>query len=205
MKKYLAALSTTALISVAPFALAASSTDLTVTGTITPSSCTPSLSAGGIVDIGKIAAKDLNPSTATLVNTTRMELTVACDAPTLFALNAVDNRANTSFNTHGYGLGLTDADEKLGAFAPYILSVEADGVASGAIDSIDAGTTWRRATYMLPGRLTSTSDAGDLIPIFVENLLMSLDVRTWIARTDSLTLTDEVTLDGSATFEMKYL
>lgn len=60
MKNYFAALSATALISVAPFAVAASSTDLTVTGVITPQACTPSLSNGGIIDNGKISAKDLN-------------------------------------------------------------------------------------------------------------------------------------------------
>ncbi|WP_330220783.1 DUF1120 domain-containing protein [Pseudomonas frederiksbergensis] len=65
MKKCFAALSTTALISLAPYALAASSTDLTVTGTITPSACTPSLSGNGVVDYGKISARDLNQDTST--------------------------------------------------------------------------------------------------------------------------------------------
>ena len=60
IKKYFAALSATALIGVAPYALAASSTDLTVTGIITPNACTPTLSGGGIVDHGKFSAKDLN-------------------------------------------------------------------------------------------------------------------------------------------------
>jgi hypothetical protein len=44
MKKYLAALSATALIGIAPYALAAPSTDLTVIGTITPNACTPTVS-----------------------------------------------------------------------------------------------------------------------------------------------------------------
>ncbi|WP_256590845.1 MULTISPECIES: DUF1120 domain-containing protein [unclassified Pseudomonas] len=69
MKKYLAALSATALIGVAPFAMAASSVDLTVTGTITPAACMPSISNGGAIDLGKISAKDLNPTTYTLIST----------------------------------------------------------------------------------------------------------------------------------------
>ena len=35
---------------------AASSVDLTVKGLITPSACAPSLSSGGLVDHGKVAA-----------------------------------------------------------------------------------------------------------------------------------------------------
>jgi hypothetical protein len=205
MKKYLAALSTTALISVAPLALAASSTDLTVTGTITPSACTPSLSSGGIVDLGKIPVKNLNPTSHTLVNTTSMQLSVACESATTFALISKDNRPNTSFNNQGFGLGMTDADERLGAFAPLVRSVVADGVTARGIESLDNGATWIQAGYLSPDRITSVSAVGELVPMPAKDLVMNVQVQTWIARADSLTLTNDVTIDGSATFEMKYL
>ncbi|WP_392891128.1 DUF1120 domain-containing protein [Pseudomonas migulae] len=96
MKSYLAALTTTALISLAPFALAASSTELTVTGFITPSSCTPSLSDSGIVHYGKISAKDLNQNTATPLEDRTVTLSVNCDAPTAMALLGIDNRIGSS-------------------------------------------------------------------------------------------------------------
>ena len=50
----------TLLCSATGNALAASSTDLTVKGLITPSACTPALSNAGAVDFGKLSAKDLN-------------------------------------------------------------------------------------------------------------------------------------------------
>jgi hypothetical protein len=205
MKKYLAALSTTALISVAPLALAASSTDLTVTGTITPSACTPSFSEGGTVDLGKISAKDLNPTNYTLISSVPMNFTVACTDQVLFALNGVDNNPGTAADNQSFGLGMTTANQKIGGFAPRIVAVDADGVEAGAIYSINAGTSWARATYMSPGRLTSLSAAGSLVPLAAENVVMNVLVDTWIARADSLTLTDDVKIDGSATFEMKYL
>ena len=49
------AISTTLLLACAPAVLAAGTTDLSVSGTITPSSCTPSLSGGGseVVSVGQ--------------------------------------------------------------------------------------------------------------------------------------------------------
>ena len=46
---------------------------------------------------------------------------------------------------------------------------------------------------------------GRYIPSPVENLTMELDVDTYIAPANSLTLTDEIKIDGSATFELTYL
>jgi hypothetical protein len=45
----------------------------------------------------------------------------------------------------------------------------------------------------------------DIAPIAMKDLSLELRVRTGIAPTNSLTLTDEVTLDGSATLQIKYL
>ncbi|WP_150714182.1 DUF1120 domain-containing protein, partial [Pseudomonas fluorescens] len=173
MKKYLAAISATALISVAPFALAASSTELTVTGFITPSACEMSLSSGGIIDVGDLQMKDLNPTTFTLVNATPLELAVACDAPALFAINAIDNNPGTSWNGSGYGLGLVGDDIKLGGFTPAITRVTADGVSARAIQSVD-GTGWTATPGLFPAMLTSTAALGTLEPIPVENLQMNL-------------------------------
>ncbi|MNP79988.1 hypothetical protein D3C76_1779500 [compost metagenome] len=49
------------------------------------------------------------------------------------------------------------------------------------------------------------TSVGERKPLIVKDLTMELDIQTYIARADSLTLTDDVTIDGSATFEMTYL
>ncbi|WP_433736997.1 DUF1120 domain-containing protein [Pseudomonas putida] len=205
IKNYFAALTAAALISVAPFALAASSVDLTVTGTITPNACTPSLSAGGLVEIGKISAKDLSPTTYTMVTDTPMDLTVDCDAPMLFAINSIDNKPGTAADGINFGVGMTQAGQRIGVYAPVILTVTADGVSSGAIESIDNGASWIRAVSLASNKITSASEVGGLVPIAAQNLVMGLSLKTWIAPADGLDLTDDVTIDGSATFEMKYL
>lgn len=205
MKKYLAALSSTALISVAPFALATSSTDLTVTGVITPQACTPSLSGGGMVDNGKISAKDLNQDKDTLLPPQTLQMTIACDAPTLFALDSTDNKAGTSSNGW-FGLGLTDAGEKIGFVYPTGQNPVADGNAVRMIESEDDGASWELRNWLIPESLSAFAAAsGPITPTTIKDLAMDLDVQTYIARADSLTLTDEVTLDGSATIEVKYL
>ncbi|MBM6443783.1 DUF1120 domain-containing protein [Pseudomonas mohnii] len=205
MKKYLAALSSTALISVAPFALATSSTDLTVTGVITPQACTPSLSGGGMVDNGKISAKDLNQDKETILPPQTLQMTIACDAPTLFALDSTDNKAGTSSNGW-FGLGLTDAGEKIGFVYLAGQNPVADGNAVRMIESEDDGASWELRNWLIPESLSAFAAAsGPITPTPIKDLAMDLDVQTYIARADSLTLTDEVTLDGSATIEVKYL
>lgn len=206
MKKYLTALSATALMCAVPYALAASSTDLTVTGTITPSACTPSWSNSGQVDAGKISAKDLNPTQITLVGRHPMQLSVVCDAATRFAMTQIDNKPNTGSANSWFGLGLTNAGEKLGFFNGEITNTLADGVAAQAIDSEDGGATWSRTTVMGVGYILSVGTTTDTkTPIAVKDLTMDVDVVINIARADGLTLTDDVPLEGSATFEMKYL
>lgn len=205
MKKYFAALSTTALICVAPYALAASSTDLTVKGTITPAACTPTLSNNGEIDIGKFSAKDLNQTTVTQVGRHPMQLTVSCNKAISFALKQIDNNPDTTSSRGWFGLGLINTTEKLGYFYPVIKSTLADGVPAQAIDSDTNGLDWSRTGLMGPGYLLSVASTADHnTPIHVKDLTMDLEIVTYIARADSLTLTDDVTIDGSATFEMKY-
>jgi hypothetical protein len=205
MKKYFIALSTAALFNVAPYALA-SSTDLTVTGVITPGACIPSLSNGGVVDNGKISAKDLNLTSETRVGAHPLKLTVACDAPIQFALDPIDNRAGTGSVAAWFGLGLTDAGEKLGYVAILTSNTFADGVQAQAIESKDNGQTWDPSNATGPGYLLSVASTTDSsTPLKVKDVTMDFEVRTNIARADSLTLTDEVVMDGAVTFQMTYL
>jgi type 1 fimbria pilin len=141
MKQYFIALSTAALVSVAPYALA-SSTDLTVTGVITPAACTPTLSNGGVVDNGKISAKDLDQVRETLVGTHPLQLSVSCDGPTQFALKPVDHQAGTAALTSWFG-PLDQRGRETGLGSSQRQNAVADGVAAQAIDSDDAGKTWK--------------------------------------------------------------
>lgn len=207
MNKYLAAVSATGLISLAPYALAASSTDLTVTGTITPHACIPGFSGGGVVDYGKILVKNLNTTVPTELADRDLQLNVTCAAPTLMALKVIDNHPYLDLTDYTYfGMALTPAGEKPGYFYLDLIQTLADGASAQSIYSIDGGTTWKAASEIYRDDLWSVSSTTDhTTPIMVNNATLDMRIKTTIHPTDSLTLTDDITLDGSATFEMVYL
>lgn len=205
MKKYFAALSATALISVAPFALAASSTELTVTGSITPSACTPILSNNGKVDIGIIPKSSLNPTQLTPLDPQDIALTVTCDSAKNFALRMIDNRHGTSAYARQYGLGTTPADQRLGSFNIQILSTTADSATARSIQSLNNAETWHGIGFAFPDALLSAAATGSVEPLAMQNLAMALRVHTVIAPANGLTLDEEVPIDGSATMELNYL
>ncbi len=188
-------------------AMAASSVDLSVRGMITPSACEPSLSSGGVYDIGKISAKDLNADQMTNLGEHMLQLTVTCDAPTLMALEPQDNRPGSSFDDvpSRFGLGLANGTQKLGFLEMWFESMLADGVAGRAIGSTDGGLTWRRDPLLKSDNLTSVADATQYVPIPVQSLTGELALSATIAPTNGLTLTNEVAIDGSVTLTVKYL
>ncbi|MBV4451071.1 MULTISPECIES: DUF1120 domain-containing protein [Pseudomonas] len=195
------------LLSGAGSAMAASSVDLTVTGLITPSSCEPSLSSGGVYDMGKISAKDLNVDMPTSFPVTTLQLTVTCDAATLMALEAKDNREGSDFNndTMAFGLGLVNGNEKLGSVELRLLSPIVDGAPARAIGSTDGGTVWERDTNFMRGNILSVADNTTDAPIPVQTLTSELALYPKIAPARTLTLTNEVAIDGSVTLTVKYL
>lgn len=208
MNKSLNLAGTALLLASASSAFAASTVDLTVKGLITPSACT--LTVPGAIDFGKISAKDLNPDTQTRIEDKTLQLTVNCEAMTLFAINPVDNRAGTSHGTNasGYGLGLINGTEKLGMYVVIVRNPVAD-IPSQMLQFRDG--TWRMQwddDYVAPNRLIAfgsfVPDVGYL-PHPLETASVEIVLNTWIAPANTLTLTDEVALDGSATLEVKYL
>ncbi|VVQ01843.1 Protein GltF [Pseudomonas fluorescens] len=204
MKKYFAALSATTLIGITPYALAASTADLTVTGIIRPSACTPSFPGGSNVNFGEIRKSNLNQTTLTTLTPQTKQLNVTCEAPTRFAMHVIDNRPGTTSFTH-FGMGLTPANERLGHFVPWLHNVVADGESARSILSVNQGDTWQPAPHIAPNQYLSVSSLSDTTPIAAESVSMDVQIRAWIARADGLTLNEEVALDGSMTFEMKYL
>lgn len=202
-------LSTTLLLSGASTAFAASSVDLTVQGIITPSACTPSLSSGGVVDHGKISAKDLKPNDYTLLNDHTLQMSITCDAPTLLALQGVDNRGDAIDPMSGYGLGLVDG-KKLGFYTLALANATSNGTAISVLESSDSGLTWRENT---PGDvmpviyLASFGDrsTGSWAPTPVQNLTSDMKVQTILGPTAGMNLANEIPILGSATYEVKYL
>ena len=206
MKALLTTLTTSLLLLGSASTYAASTVDLTVKGLIVPSACTPNMSSGGIIDHGKISAKDLRPDNPTHIGTHVMTLVVVCDAPIQFALHSIDNRAGSSISSSDYGLGLINGTQKLGWYKLMLRNAVADGAQMQPIASSDGGNTWYSEDLWDAGLYMALATLDDATqPASIKELVTELVVDTSIARTDGLDLSNEVTLDGSATLEVKYL
>ena len=207
MKDSLAALVGALLITHGTLALAASAVDLSVKGAITPSACTPSLSEGGVVDYGKISAKDLKVDQQTFLDSQTVQFTVTCDAATLMAMEAKDNREGSDANNDEmeFGLGLINGTEKLGGMELRLLNPVADSVPVATIGSYDGGVTWGTERNLMRNNLIAPAVAGVNTPIPVQLWTADLNVMPFIAKTSGLTLTNEVAIDGSVTLTVRYL
>ena len=190
---------------------AASNAELSVTGTITPSACLPALSQHGVIDYGKIPARDLNPNTFTPLPTTTLQAGVDCEASTLFALRLADNRAGSSASApSGFGLGRNNGTEKLGVFHVVLHSPLADNAPITQLQSLNEGRSWVVVgkDVALPAlRLAAFGDAssGVWAPLMIRDLTVEMAVKTFIAPAQDLTLDHEVPLDGYATLDLIYL
>lgn len=194
------------LAACAPVTVVASSTDLSVTGSITPSSCTPTLSNGGVIDHGKMAAKDLQVVKPTLLDPAEMRLEVHCEGETFFTLTTVDNRAGTSaINPAHHGLGTTEENQKIGSVAFSLFDPMADDAAVDVVISRNGGATWAPSPYLGHEALTSfAAIGGPNTPIALKTLSARLRAFTIIVPATELTLLDEVPIDGQATLQLKY-
>ncbi|SDR42345.1 Protein of unknown function [Pseudomonas grimontii] len=205
MSKSLTLLSTALLLNMFSPVQAASSIDLAVKGLITPSACAPTLSGAGVVDHGKISAKDLKPDNPTSLPKHFLRMNVSCEAPTLFGLRGIDNRASSGL-TSNYGLGFVNGDKKLGWFYLYLNNPMMDGLPARSIVSYDNGSTWQPEDNLEPLALFAMSDLSDTnTPIAARELAVELEVASGIFATNGMDLSQEVPIDGSATIEVKYL
>jgi type 1 fimbria pilin len=210
MKKTLNSLLAAMLLAAGASAFAASSTELTVTGFITPAACEPSLSNGGKVHYGKISTQDLREDHAdkhSKIGVHTLQLTITCNASTQMGLEAKDNRegSNSTNNRFDFGLGLINETEKLGTFTLAIKNAAEDGNALDVIKS-ENGQDWYRGSGLdRIYNFASVASTGTLDPLPVKSVTADLVVTTWIAPTRGLTLTSEVPLDGSVTLTVRYL
>lgn len=207
MKISVSLLSSALLLAMTSSVFAASSVDLTVKGVITPSACTPSLP--GDVDFGKIAAKDLNQDSNTRLENRTVQLSINCDAASLFAIHPIDNRAGSALSSISFGLGLINENQKLGMYQ-LVFSNPVAETASTLIAMYNSEGQWSQLLddeVVAPNDLVALGSRGDSgwAPHPIKDATMDMTLYTSIAPARNLTLTSEVAIDGSATFEVKYL
>ncbi|SDQ90732.1 MULTISPECIES: DUF1120 domain-containing protein [unclassified Pseudomonas] len=193
----------------------AATTDLTVTGTITPAACSPTLGNGGVIDYGAVSLTDLEgDSTNYRLPVKTLSLAIDCDAATTFALMTRDNRLDTlDPRDYTFGLGMHQ-DQSIGS---YMMTWEfentlVDGEQGFNFYSNDGGQSWDgmgddRGNLLNASRVPLSRTGFNsrishrLEPIRNVNVMM--DVRGFIKK--SLVVNGSIPIDGSATIEVVYL
>lgn len=197
-------------------AMAASSVDLSVKGSITPAACTPTLSKGGLVDFGKLPIKDMTAANNKLPRVT-FELSVTCTASTLFAVKSSDNRSGSSADADiggggvsSFGLGWVNGDTKIGWYTLAMNNAQADGTATPVIESVD-GRTWfdvsgtEQAWQPAWMRALRGDAGGDLAPKPMQAMIADVLLDASIRSKRYLPADQEFPIDGSATLDVVYL
>lgn len=189
----------------------ASTTEVTLTGTLTPSACTPLLGNGGMVDYGRVATEDLEDQDATFYKlpAKQLSLTIQCSGSTLFALTTTDNRhdsADLSDTSHGLGM---HKGQKVGSMGLSVSNPELDGTARNVLLSADGGFFWFPGNQFSPSqkrplnRMAFGDNRTPVAPLPATYLTANLDINSLIYK--NLTSNDDIQIDGSTTFNIVYL
>ncbi|OAE14236.1 hypothetical protein AZH11_02785 [Pseudomonas simiae] len=189
-------------------ALASSSTELNVTGLITPSACTTTLSPSGIVDHGRLPARSLNEYAFKDLPTEALDLSVSCDQPMLFVLVGVDNRADSSVGPgfyYGLGTNIHAPVERLGKISLAFSEAMGDDERVLVLASSNQGETWFPESNAYPNNYMGFARPGTLVPEPHRLVNATLQINTSINAASYLTLEQEVPLDGSIVLDLRYL
>nr|WP_197478345.1 DUF1120 domain-containing protein [Luteibacter rhizovicinus] len=202
-------------LALAPIGVRASDrADLSVAGTIMPSSC-EAFVRGGQLDLGVIHFADLNPDETQPTHLVDKEnkLDILCNGPARFALGATDLSDGGGNGRNFFGLGLGSNDKSIGHIT---ISERNDGfMADGKrayLTATEDRELWfasskspipfSQADYLLGLNKTEGSSAG---PDFVRQASMWLFIPVTIAPKADLVPGDELVLAGNVLFEIKYL
>ncbi|MFL1388230.1 DUF1120 domain-containing protein [Pseudomonas tritici] len=193
------------------------SRELRLQARFAPAACTPSLSNGGHINLGKLSVNDLQADRDTPLPPRDVVVTVACDAPTHFALRLQDNREGSATgpaDASTYGLGLDARQQKIGRYGLTFDPTRASADSLPALyrtDSASGGVPWSTASSSplaiaanryLGFAATLGSSAG---PVAIQTLSATASLEAVIAPLNALDLGNEVRLDGAATLEITYL
>ncbi|MFK8332862.1 DUF1120 domain-containing protein [Pseudomonas sp. BJa5] len=210
----------TALLTLVSAGASASTTDVNISGVLTPSACTPALTSNGQVDFGNIALPDLDPQPGlpdhSILAPRHLTFTVMCDRPTRFALVATGNRRDSTSIPlpNAFGLGTTSSGQAIGYYSAIWTNNDArlDSLPADTLYSEDQGNTWTPVSGGSFEHLGDKPDArlsftrrgvGQNSPSPATLLTLRLQVSGWL-RNDIPHL-DAALLDGHMTIELQYL
>ncbi|MGU9855966.1 DUF1120 domain-containing protein [Pseudomonas sp. LF245] len=193
------------------------SRELRLQARFAPAACTPSLSNGGTVALGKLSVMDLHQDKETALPARPLVVSVTCDAPATFALRLQDNRQGSATGPADdttYGLGLDARQQKIGRYrlvfdpqrttADNLPQLYRTDSPTGALpwSSASASPLAIGASRFLGFSASAGTTSG---PEPIQNLSATTSLEAVIAPLGTLDLGSEVRLDGAATLELNYL
>ncbi|MBA1363024.1 DUF1120 domain-containing protein [Burkholderia gladioli] len=206
-------------------AMAGTSATLTVTGRISPPSCSISLENNGRLDFGSTSFNSLNIDGTQLAPKT-VALNIVCEAPTRVGLAVVDSRSASKIAQADvassrwasalgddwiFGLGTTGPNDQVRIGGMMIGFQDGTVRLDEANAKVMASTnrsSWSsdaKSQYLSPKSTTSWSRSGADTPLAAKLVNGTLVVTPTIARTVSLPSADTIELDGSVTLDLVYL
>lgn len=187
------------------------SIDLGITGKVVPAACTPNLSSTsldwGDVPFGSERAKPLPQKSLTV--------SVACQTPTRFALQIVDNHPDSIPSdalAGSRGLGLSDGTP-VGTYRLRLsnyVDLPADGKRVYAVLSRDKGENWKTYAFYGSNYQIRTDDylgfaeGHPSIPAAIQNMSFEIHASGALLPGSELPA-EQFNFAGSSTFTLRYL
>lgn len=187
---------------------ASTATEMTLSGLVTPSSCTIALSGSGIIDHGTIPAYTLNQDEPTPLDSQWLEVEIHCDGPLLFGLIGLDSREDSSAapdTTYGLGRNPNAPAEQLGYVDLAFEAAQGDGQVMQSLVSNPQGGLWSPQPAIHPKSLMGFARPGRPFPEPIVTLTTRIRAQTTIHPANRLTLRQDVPLDGSLVLDLRYL
>ncbi|MBB5392709.1 MULTISPECIES: DUF1120 domain-containing protein [unclassified Herbaspirillum] len=200
---------------------AAPSTEVKVSGKVTPAACSLEIGNRGYVVYGLIASASINKTSNTTLPTQSASFSITCDQPIRIALSFTDNRAgskvpglfrytNAAYSGwYGdqamYGLG-TVGNKNIGAFQLGLANVRHDrGNTYGLISTSSAADAhWGyNSTNLLAAGEWYGWGGSTVAPL--KTITGELTVTPVLEQGQNLPTGEEINFDGSVTMEVRYL
>lgn len=189
---------------------------LLVRAAFAPAACRPTLGGSANMNFGRIGVGELQRESVTTFSR-RTTLDVDCDAPTRFAIRALDNRAGSVSDQllaavpTLFGIGRTADGQALGGFTARLsVGFGRDGSSAYPLLGDASGQTWQPDPAGLlrndgqPTALGRQSTSG-AAPGAWAGVSLPLTVELHLAPASGLDIHQDTAIDGSATLEIIYL
>ena len=196
--------------------------DLSVKGSIAPSSCSFTITSS-VIDYGRLDPNTFSPTNYTKLAKKSSPYAIRCGAAAKakIGIKIVDNRASSripglmvsQFGTgyrdnYNYGLGTTSKGQKIGGYVIHMRNNVGDGKAAYVITNEGYGGTWDpRSTEALghSTNLSSWRSGAAFTPGQFNTVTGNLEVQAIINKASELEMNTQINLDGHATLELRYL